>query len=468
MNSGIQELFVSKESRMSHDLQKIFIVIALLQCCYSSTVLGQEATQAGWSDDVNLLLNKILTIHPNPFRRYILSDWQHTANQLKKYPPVNDAKAALSLYQFLAMAADGHTEAALAPAALRGYWLPLIIRRFKDGWFVRTGHPRYRALFGKPITHVGGIPVDTVAKRLRPFVSCDNAIGALDGIGNLFRNAVVLEALEISPRDSVEITVQNEKRTGTPVTVYATSDSWVTAEWIDVDQELNRGQKPLYRRFDRNYDFEVLNEERIIYVWFSEIRDEDDETIAQFFSRVFRFIQENEVERFVLDLRENSGGNLELNGPVLHGLIACRKVNYPGGLYVIIGRDTYSAAMNLAVSLERHTYALFVGEPTGATPNHFGDTQKFTLPYSQLTVEISELYWQNSDPRDNRPWITPDIPVDVSFNDFIQHRDPALEAIRSFQTSDCLIMKFGPPLQRWRRVNQKSEEDWPSLLGTVE
>lgn len=449
---------------MNASLNTKLVGIVLLQCCLFSTPLGEDTTTANWSGDVDFLLSKVLTVHPNPFRRHTLSDWQHEANQLKKHPPDNKAKAALSLYQFLAMAADGHTEEAFAPPVLRGHWLPLHIRRFSDGWFVRTGHRRYRTLFGKPITSIGDTPIGTVIQRLRPLVSYDNAIGALDGIGNLMRNTVVLEALEIAPRDSVEITVQNKDGSREHLTVSATNDAWVSKGWIDVDQELNPGQKPLYRRFDRNYDFEYLNEERIIYVWFGTIRDEDDITIAEFFSRLFTFIQEHEVERFILDLRENSGGNLELNGPVLHGLIACQKVNYPGGLFVIIGRDTYSAAMNLAVLLERHTYALFVGEPTGATPNHFGDTQKFTLPYSKLTVEISELYWQNSDPRDNRPWITPDIPVQFSFADFLQHRDAALEKIRNFQLTDSLAKEFGPTLGRWRRSNQKSQEEWPDLL----
>jgi len=436
-------------------LKTLLLVIVLLSSCHSFTIFGQNLTKKEWSEDVDLLLKKIINIHPNPYRRYSLSDFEIKANQLKEYPPVNQAKAALILYEFLAMAADGHTEEASTPIVLRGYWLPMTIRLFSDGWFIRTGHTRYRALFGNPITHIQGTPIELVIERIRPLVSYDNEIGAVDGIGNLMRNAVILEALEIAPRDSVEITVQNKNGKSITTMVYSTSDSWVTDEWIDVDQELNPEQKPLYRRFDRNYDFEFIADEKMIYVWFEKVRDEDDESIAQFFSRVFDFIKENEVKRFVLDIRENTGGNLELNGPVLHGLIACKKVNYPGGLYVIIGRDTFSAAMNLAVSLERHTYALFVGEPTGATPNHFGDTQEIMLPYTQLTVEISELFWQNSDPRDNRPWIRPDIPAKLSFTDFIQHRDPSLDAILNFLPSDSLIMNFGPPLQRWRLKSQK-------------
>ncbi len=65
---------------MTHRLKELLVGFALLQCCYFSTVFGQEAAKADWSGDVDFLLDKILTVHPNPFRRHTLSEWQHEAN----------------------------------------------------------------------------------------------------------------------------------------------------------------------------------------------------------------------------------------------------------------------------------------------------------------------------------------------------------------------------------------------------
>jgi hypothetical protein len=59
---------------------------------------------------------------------------------------------------------------------------------------------------------------------------------------------------------------------------------------------------------------------------------------------------------------------MSLNRPLIHRLIRCDTINQWGKLFVVIGRRTFSAAMNLAVDLERHTRALFVGEPTGGAP----------------------------------------------------------------------------------------------------
>lgn len=424
-----------------------------------------QAQTTGWEEDVDTLLAAIEEIHPDPHRGHGPDDWASEARLLKEeIPYMEPHEAVLGLQRLLALADDGHTEPATLHPSLSGPWLPLLFRRFEDGWFVRTGHRDYADVFGKRIVSVAGVPIDEAARRLAAFVSGDNPIGKLDGIGNLLRDPAVLHAAGITDSRARRVEVAAAGRAGdvARVTVEATFDAWVTPEWTDADAS-NQTPKPLYRRMDGNYSFEFLADEAMAYVYFDKIRDEENETIEAFFGRVFTFVEQNEVDRFVLDLRENSGGNLDLNLPVLHGVLRS-KIDRPGRFFVIIGRDTYSAAMNLAVLLERHTHALFVGEPTGATPNHFGDTRVIDLPRSGLQVEISELYWQNSDPRDARPWITPDLPATLTSSDFFAHRDPALEAIRDFAATPELAADFGRLTLRWQRANQREEAVWPGVV----
>ena len=425
------------------------------------------SAQGGWREDAAALVEAVLRIHPDPYRVNGPEVWEaELARFAAILPELEEHERVLGLTRLLALAADGHTEPVDAPhPSLQGPWLPLVLRRFQDGWFVRTGHRDHVELFGKQIVRIGGVPIEEAAARVRPFVSSENEVGALDGIGNMLRDPAVLHAAGVLPERAgeVELVVSTGEGGELPVLVRATDDAWVTPEWGDADRVLDPGPEPLYRRLDGNYDFAWLADERILYVLFETVRDDGDETIAEFFARVFAFVRDHEVEKFVLDLRENGGGNLDLNLPIVNGLVAS-EVNRPGRLFVVIGRDTYSAAMNLAVTLERHTHALFVGEPTGATPNHFGDTVLVTLPTSGLVVEISELYWQNSDPRDARPWITPDIPAPITSADFFAHRDPALEAIRAYEPERGEVYAHGPTELRWRRPGQLTEQVWPGLI----
>jgi hypothetical protein len=145
----------------------------------------------------------------------------------------------------------------------------------------------------------------------------------------------------------------------------------------------------------------------IVHFTDNEIGNDKDETLAAFLGRMMPVVERSDA--LVIDLRENPGGNGSYNRVLLHALIRSRKLREPGRLFVLIGRRTFSAATDLCVRLEQNTNAVFVGEPTGGSPNGWGDSRKLTLPSSGLTVRVSTLYWQPSDPRDKRHAIAPDI-----------------------------------------------------------
>ena len=115
-------------------------------------------------------------------------------------------------------------------------------------------------------------------------------------------------------------------------------------------------------------------------------------------------------------------------------MIACPKINKRGKLFIVIGRRTFSAAQNAATLLERHTEAIFVGEPTGSSPNFIGEGVSFTLPYGNVFVSLSDLYWQSGWPRDRRKWIAPLLYTPPSFAAYRVNRDPAMEAILDYPT----------------------------------
>ena len=128
-------------------------------------------------------------------------------------------------------------------------------------------------------------------------------------------------------------------------------------------------------------------------------------------------------------MRWNNGGNTYLSRPLVNRIIRSDKVNQPGKLFVIIGRRTFSAAQNTATYLERYTNAIFVGEPTGSSPNFVGEETPFSLPYSKILANVSDLYWESSWPQDQRMWLAPQVYVSPTFADFRAGRDAALEAI---------------------------------------
>ncbi|TMQ67236.1 MAG: hypothetical protein E6K79_00390 [Candidatus Eisenbacteria bacterium] len=95
---------------------------------------------------------------------------------------------------------------------------------------------------------------------------------------------------------------------------------------------------------------------------------------------------------------------------------------------VITGRWTWSAAQMLINELENLADVVFAGEPSASRGNVYGDSKKIVLPNSHLTVRVSSLYWQQSDPRDTREFIPVTVSAPLTFADYVAGRDPALEA----------------------------------------
>ncbi|MCK5712823.1 MAG: hypothetical protein KAI25_08915, partial [Hyphomicrobiaceae bacterium] len=79
--------------------------------------------------------------------------------------------------------------------------------------------------------------------------------------------------------------------------------------------------------------------------------------------------------------------------------------------------------------LERWTDAEFAGEPSSSSPNFVGEETNLLLPFSRVRGSISTLYWQDSDPGDERAWIGMDFPVELSAKDYFAGRDPVLQAV---------------------------------------
>ena len=64
---------------------------------------------------------------------------------------------------------------------------------------------------------------------------------------------------------------------------------------------------------------------------------ETGETLADFFNRAFAFADAHDVEKVVLDIRNNGGGNNTLTQPIIQNIVMRPSLNQRGKLFVIMG-----------------------------------------------------------------------------------------------------------------------------------
>src|SRR6185295_16525727 len=104
---------------------------------------------------------------------------------------------------------------------------------------------------------------------------------------------------------------------------------------------------PLYlRERAEPLRIEHLADQKTTYFWFGAVQNSPHKSFKDTVNEVFESIEKNGDENLVIDMRFNGGGNTGLIRPLIQGLIKNDRINQRGHLWVIIGRNTFSAAQN--------------------------------------------------------------------------------------------------------------------------
>jgi hypothetical protein len=380
---------------------------------------------------------------------------------------LTDQQAALELVRLVALVHDGHTRLIPGGKPFRlDRWYPVRIDRFADGFFVIATSPAHEPLVGAEVIRIGGRPVEQVWSALADLSSGDNEFSKLSGVPQFLMMPEIVTTLGLTGAAGLELEVRVSgatRRVTVPpipgnrdflhqVRDRVAGDSTIGLPAVGV------GPPDLpFRWPDDPYWFRHERETGVLYARINQVLDSDrpihldDDTarmrLAEFGQRVLARIDSGAVRTLVIDLRNNGGGNNFLIVPFVQALSARPTINNHGRLFVITGRRTYSAAMNFTSLLEERTAAIFVGEPPGGAPSHYGDATRFQLPNSDLRLLVSTLHWDlGVRPTDLREVHEPDLPVAPRFADLRSGKDGALAAIRAWQpeslVADILFDQF--------------------------
>ena len=184
-----------------------------------------------------------------------------------------------------------------------------------------------------------------------------------------------------------------------------------------------------HRILNNSYWFTYNESKKELFININELKDQPQESLKSFTSRLSKFIENNDIDKTILDLRNNRGGDNYKSRVLLNVFRDNPKINKDGKFFTLISRRTFSAAVNLTSLLENQTKTIFVGEPTGQGPTQYGDAKMHTLPNSSIHVFLSSLKWQGSFEEYDRQSINPHYSVKYLFNDYINKNDPALKLI---------------------------------------
>jgi hypothetical protein len=422
------------------------LIAAVLLILWISAGVSQNAQNNArapnlmrWREDLAFYREQMPKKHGNLFHTMTREQFNASVDALENMlPGLTENQVKTEIMRLVAQVCDGHTR--LRQETMGNHMLPVRLHYFSDGLFVEAGDKRVANIVGGNVLRIGTMSADSAYSAVRPLIPVDN--------DNEYRRRLLAPALLVTPEvlqaigastrdDVVDLTVQKEGKTISAELPAGPFRPWNNHGWpTDPEGWINardaaKDPTPLWlQHTDKNYWHTYLTGENTLYVQYNEVHDQPGgEPISEYFPRIFQEAEQRNVQRVVLDIRLNGGGNNQLNRPIWHAIIKSERLNQKGKLWVLIGPKTFSAAMDFVDDVEMNTNVLFAGEPTGESPNQWGDPVDLTLPNSGIVIQAATLWWQLQDPRDRRECRAPDLSVPLTFSDYANNVDPVMKTI---------------------------------------
>ncbi len=377
-----------------------------------------------WRQDVRYLAAQLPRLHPEPFARTSQVQFEQAVSDLDAaIPQLSDQEIVAALMRLTAMLGDAHTRA-IPPQGVTFHFYPMQLYWFQDGIFVTGASAQYTHLIGARLVKIGSMSIEQAVTALTPYISHDNRSGVRLMIQYYLLCPELLSiAAGISPGDE-GLAYTFVDRAGQ--TVVERLQPVLDREYDALFSGSYPGWRLAYRpeRRQEEYWFEYLPQAHLLYIQYNACRERSDVPMTAFAGQVAAVLQQQPVERLVVDLRQNSGGSSEIIDPLLE-VIRTSALNRKGGLFVLLGRETFSAAMLNTVDFARQTQATFIGETPSGAPNHYGEVHTLFLPNSRMRVRYSCKHFV-ADGFSAVEFI-PEVLIEPVYADFAARRDPVMD-----------------------------------------
>lgn len=335
-------------------------------------------------------------------------------------PSLTDSQIALRLARLVASAHVGHTYVTLPALKLGFRPLPVTFRWFADGLTILSTTPEHIAALGTHVLKIGPLTADQALAAVAPYISYENQ-NYLRVASPPYLNKVALlrEIGAVGEGNTVTLTLA--KAGGEPFTL-SVKPREPNLKDISVNDELHVPETPARKHPRDYYWYEYLSDSRALYIQYNVCANDPKQSMGDFASALFAATDGHPVDRAIVDLRFNGGGNSMVIGALKRGL---HSRHYP--VFVLIGSGTFSSAQDNAIEMRRDLHATLIGEPTGEKLNSYGEVRQLKLPNSELKIQYSTEFFRMQKGSDADA-LYPDIAAPLTLADFLAGHDPAFEA----------------------------------------
>ncbi|MDU6266294.1 MAG: hypothetical protein E6600_17500 [Anaerocolumna aminovalerica] len=385
------------------------------------------------NEERNLLLTKDILFfkqelpkrHKNLFSIITKEEFNYLTDQLiDKIDQINNEQVFVELNKIVASIGDAHT----AINIWDGYSYPLQFWVFDGKIYVVNADTSLEEMIFSQVLKIDGVDINIVIEQLTTLISHENESWVLAMLPNYLQSPIYMYGLGILQNENEAVfTVEKDgevKDFTVSALEYGESLDFVNKNTEDV----------LIGKYNKYYDYEYLSDYKALYFEYNVCADGDNQRFADFNKKMFNSIEENAVEKVIIDLRNNSGGNSEILNPFTKRLKSYIAENTNVKVYILVGRNTFSSGMFAIYRIkESAPEAVSIGEPTGGALDCYGEVKTINLPNSQIPISYSTKYFEFSKnfsyKNDGVGTFLPDISIQPTIVDYKSGTDVVLEYV---------------------------------------
>ncbi len=432
-------------------ISKFLMLFVLLSMIYFTDTdyyakQHQQLTKAQWQQDTRFLLTKIKLFHPNPWRALSEKQFQLKLDELN-----NNSHRESRKYSITRLMSALSTLTSSGRDSVTGIWplqdatsfhvFPLQLYWFNDGIYIIGTDNANKELLGYQLTEIAGLSVKNVIQKVKPYVNQVNPIWIKNLAPLYMMIPEVIESAGISRGLQVAITVVNKQGKPENKLIKAIKSGAYKSLFPLLLRGINHNRETKNTTFTaqnkvRAFWFKPLNKTSLYVQYNHFLEDNSDElSFIDFIDQVEIEIRKVPVSNLIIDLRNHTGigdpgSKNSASGPLLMMLKNLKAQQYDLDQYVMIGRSTLSTVLKLITELENRYNAIFIGEPTGGSPNQFGHPQTITLPNSRLEISIASRFLNIMGIDNKQLSYAPDYLIELSSTDYYLGRDSVLQKIQ--------------------------------------
>ena len=407
--------------------------------CSSVNALGKSANRGTVlkNDNTNKERNRLLTEdiqyfkkelprrHKNLFSIITKEEFNSRTDQLiDQVDKLGNKQVFVELNKIIACVGDAHTSINYWD----GYSYPLQFYVLDGKVYVVNAGKDYKDMLFSQVLKINGVAIDEVLEQLKSLISHENESWVSAMLPNYLQSPVYMFGLGILQNETeTAFTVQKDGK-DQEITVstleYGESTEYVNAKEKDI----------LLGIYNKYYAYEYLSDNKALYFEYNACADMEDLSFADFNNEMMNRVEKEEVEKIIIDLRSNSGGNSEILNPFTKRLKSYLEEKPETKIYTLVGRNTFSSGMFAIYRIkEAAPEAVSVGEPTGGALDCYGEVKTMELPNSQLPISYSTKYFEfTKDFRyknDGVGTFLPDITIQPTIEDYRNGRDAVLNYV---------------------------------------